>query len=228
MKRASMLLVLFFFAGGMSAYADIVPYTDPSGQGTQNFGGNLALTFTVNSPITVDALGVFNASGTGFITGSISVAIYDTDTSTVVTPVETFSGQYTVGALGFDVFQSISPVVLGPGNYEVDAVGFSDSDNNGNLNTGSSGPLLDDIGGSITFTGAAYSSSPTLNYPSGLGTCSGCASSPAVLSQFDAGTFSVEQPLAATPEPGFYEVFGGLGAGMIGLLFATRRRRVAS
>src|ERR1700678_4030672 len=92
MKRFSTAVIGFVLGGGMMAHAGVIPYSDPAGQGTQDFGGNLALTFNVLSPITVVDLGVFNAAGNGIITGSISVAIYNTSTDTIVTPVVTFSG----------------------------------------------------------------------------------------------------------------------------------------
>jgi hypothetical protein len=157
------------------AHAGVIPYSDPAGQGTQDFGGNLALTFNVLSPITVVDIGVFNAAGNGNISGSISVAIYNTGTDTMVTPVVTFSGAYT--PVGFDVFQAIAPVVLGAGSYEIDAVGFSAADLNGNLNTGSStGPILNNDGGALSFTGAAYDGSVTLDGPA---TCPTCQAPPA-------------------------------------------------
>ena len=182
-------------------------------------GGNLALTFTVNSPITVNALGVFNALGDGTINGSIHVVIYNTDLDVEVTPEVAFSGTYPLGGLGYDVFQSITPVTLQAGSYEVDAVGFGSSDSNGNLNTGSSsGPILNNLGGAITFTGAAWDYSTTLDYPTTCPTCIG-----PVASQFDAGTFA-----ATVPEPSFYENLGAFGVGLGGLLFAVRRRRGAA
>lgn len=220
MKRFAMFVLLFAVASGMMIFADIVPYSDPSGQGTQSWGGNLALTFNVNSAITVNGLGVYNASGSGFITGTIQVAIFDTTTNTEVTPLATFHGPSTLGAQGYDVFQSIAPVVLGIGSYEVDAVGFSGADPNGNLNTGSSsGPLLNNDGGRLTFTGAAWDyDSASLDDPT---MCLTCKAAPTPQSQqFDAGTFSV-------PEPSFYDILGGFGAVIAVLLTVGRRRKVA-
>lgn len=201
----------------MMAHAGVIPYSDPAGQGTQDYGGNLALTFSVLSPITVVDLGIFNASGSGVVTGSVQVAIYNTGTDTMVTPVVTFSGAYTPA--GFDVFQAITPVVLAAGSYEIDTVGFSGADLNGNLNTGSStGPILNNDGGAIAFTGAAYDGSATLDDPA---TCTGCQAPPAQYAQFDAGTFEIA---SSAPEPSF---FGVLAVGLAGLLFANRRRRLA-
>src|ERR1035441_8630324 len=120
MKKISILAALFLFVGGLQAFGGAIVYNDPAGQGTQNFNGNLANFFTVNTSVTVDALGVFNASGGGYITGPIQVGLYDVTTSTQVGPTVTFQGQYTPQGLGYDVFQSITPVTLAPGLYEVD------------------------------------------------------------------------------------------------------------
>jgi hypothetical protein len=219
MKRLSPFFGLLALAGAASARADSVAYTDPANQGTQAWQGNLALNFNVLSPISVAELGVFNASGSGTITGTIEVAIYNTVTNTQVTPVVTFHGNYTPAGLGFDVFQSITPVVLGIGSYEVDAVGFSGTDFNGNLNTGSSsGPILNDLAGSLAFSGASYDGSSVLDDPS---TCSGCRLPPAQSRQFDAGTFSAGTVVTAVPEPGTMTL---LCSGLIGLAVAFRRK----
>jgi hypothetical protein len=208
-------LLVLAGAGAVSARADSVAYTDPAGQGVQAWQGNLALNFNVLSPITVTDLGVFNASGSGTINGTIRVVIYNTATNTAATPVATFHGNYTPGGLGFDVFQAITPVVLGVGSYEVDAVGFT-SDLNGNINLGSSGPKLDNFFGSLAFTGASYDASPVLDDPL---TCPGCTPLPAQRSQFDAGTF-----LGTVPEPSSLLLFG---TGVLGLGMMAFRRKFA-
>ena len=215
MKRLSAFFGLLALAG-VSARADIA-YTDPASQGTQGWPGNLALNFNVLSPITVTELGVFNASGSGTITGTIQVVIFDTNTNTEVTPVVTFGPNqtYSTAGLGFDVFQAITPVVLGVGSYEVDAVGFGSSDLNGNLFTGSSsGPILNNFAGSLAFTGASFDGSPVLDDPS-PSSCPGCSPS-----QFDAGTFGNGTVVTNTPEPGTMTL---LGSGLIGLTVAFRR-----
>jgi hypothetical protein len=219
MNRLSAFIVLLALAGAVSAHADTIAYTDPASQGTQAFGGNLALNFNVLSPISVTELGVFNASGSGTITGTIQVAIYNTVTNTMVTPVVTFHGNYTPAGLGFDLFQAITPVVLGIGSYQVDAVGFSYSDLNGNLNTrSSSGPILNNGAGSLAFTGASWDGSLSLDEPL---TCSTCLPLPTQSSQFDAGTFSYGTAVITTPEPSALTL---LGIGLIGLAVAFRRK----
>jgi hypothetical protein len=218
MKRLSAFFGLLALVGAASTRADNIAYTDPANQGRQAWGGNLALNFNVLSPITVSELGVFNASGSGTITGKIQVVIYNTVTHTAVTPVVTFSGNYTPAGLGFDVFQTIAPVVLGVGSYEVDAVGFSASDLNGNINIGGTGPILNNFAGSLAFTGASYDASTGLDDPS---TCAGCAPLPAQSRQFDAGTFGA---VTKVPEPSSLLLFG---TGVLALGMMAFRRKSA-
>jgi len=221
MKRLSVFFGLLALAGTVPARADNIAYTDPASQGAQGYGDNLALNFNVLSPTTVTELGVFNASGSGTITGTIQVVIYNTATNTAVTPVVAFSGNYTPAGLGYDVFQAITPVVLGVGSYEVDAVGFSASDPNGNMSIGSSGPKLNDFAGSVAFTGASYDGSPTLDDPL---SCPGCALFPAQNAQFDAGTFGNTTVATSVPEPSSLLLFG---TGVLGLGMMAFRRTSA-
>jgi hypothetical protein len=214
MRRFFVSAAFLALVGALSVHASTIAYSDPAGQGSQDWGGNLGLNFDVISPIYVTALGVFDASGVGVITGPIQVVIYNAAGSQL-TPVETFQGSYT--PVGFDVFQTITPVFLGPGSYQVDAVGFSRSDQNGNLNTGSStGPVLNTGGGLLSFTGAGWDSSTVLDHPS---TCATCQAMPAQERQFDAGTFQ----FTGVPEPATFALFG---CGFLGLAAILRRRRV--
>ena len=221
-KRVLAVCVLAFVTllGVASVNASTIAYTDPANQSAGfGFNGNLGLNFNVLSPITVTDLGVFNAAGDGVITGSISVAIYDTTSLAQVTPVVTFHGTYTPGGLGFDVFQAIAPVTLGVGSYQVVAVGFSSTDFFGNLNYGSTGPLLNDGGGLLAFNGAGWDDNTTLDSPN---TCGSCQGLPAQSVQFDAGTFQfTASNVAPVPEPGS---FGLLGTGVITAATMLRRK----
>lgn len=210
-----------------AAFADTLAYTDPAMQGTQTFGGNLALTFTVNSTsLTVDALGTFDATGTGVVPSgtSIAVGIYNS-MGTLVASTVIGPGNYSTSGAGFDILQAIIPVVLTPGSYEVDAVGFGPSYMNGNLATGSSlGPSLNTFGGNVSYTGAAYDGNTSLNDPT---TCMGCQSTPTPQNaQFDAGTFAVSTG-TPIPEPASLSLLS-TGVGLLGLGVFLRRKYSAA
>jgi len=208
--------LLVFLALAAVANAGTIIYTDHAGDGNQNpgFPGNLAYNFDVNTSITVTALGVFNADGTGTITGPIKVAIFNDTTDTEVTPEVTFSGTYTPAGEGYDVFQSIAPVILAPGHYQVVAVGFG-VDPNGNLTFPNAGPrvTLNDAGGAITFTGSAFDFNATLDSPD---TCDACVDA---THQWNAGTFQIADNSAA-PEPGSMAL---IGLGLAGAALLRRR-----
>jgi hypothetical protein len=186
------------------ARAEVWAYTDPS-QGSQNWPGNLGLDFTVNTPIYVDSLGVYNQAGSGLVAGGpISVAIYDSSGDQITSAVFSNGSTYALSPGGYDLTQGIPGVVLGPGNYSVVAVGFSSSDLNGNTNLSDPGPALNTDNGAITFTGARYDGNTTLDYP---------AADPSLAStQFEAGTFGYD----VTPEPETCLLFAGALA-MIGV-----------
>jgi hypothetical protein len=217
--NASAVCALVTFGCTLMQAGPTVAYSDPANQGTQSWGGNLALSFVVNSAILVDDFGVFNAGGSGTITGNISVAIFNTTTMAMVGGPVTFHGAATLGGSGFDVFKPVTPLLLGPGNYAIDAIGFSATDMNGNLATGSTGPVLNTGGGLISFTGALYDTNGTLDLPTG---CVGCAAGAAQQKQFDAGTFDFVAANGTAPEPASLAIVG-LGLTLLG--FARRRRR---
>jgi hypothetical protein len=205
------------FAGFASA--ETLAYSDPASTGNQLFPGNLALDFTVTADsIDVNALGVFAPTG-AVLGGPITVALYNTDTNTLITSAVFVNGVGTPVGGTSDIVQTIADVILGPGDYAVDAIGFGNPDANGNVSIPAppaSGPALasDPI---LSFTGAAYDSNNALDLPT---TCLGCAGTPpgSVPNQFDAGTFEYSD----APEPG---TFGMFGLGSVLVLASLRRNR---
>lgn len=227
LAAALLLLVCGTQAFGSTAiYSSILP-----NQGNQN-NVQAALTFTVNGPLAINELGVFDYSGTGLANykGSattITVGIYNTVTNTLVTSA-TFtstaclsgSGSCSYTEQGYDLFQSIAPITLAPGKYEIDAVGFNNANAFGNTaaagypaHTTEYGPVENGLGDFIFFTGAAYDTSLVLNDPQ---TCVGCLTGAAQADEFDAGTFG-----AVVPEPGSLLL---LGTGLLGLAVILFRK----
>ncbi|MGA2373651.1 MAG: hypothetical protein ABSG11_23580 [Candidatus Korobacteraceae bacterium] len=152
MKKLSIALLALATAFALSpaVFADEVAYSTGPGQGIQTWTGDLANFFTANSALTINELGVFNASGSGTITGTIRVGIFDLTTDTTLATATFAPGSYA--EQGYYVYQTIAPVTFTARNvYEVDAVGFSGSDPNGNQNNGSGPPTLNTFGGAITY-----------------------------------------------------------------------------
>lgn len=195
------------------SFADIA-YVGVPGAGIQNWGGNLGMEFTVNSPIIVFDMGVFNNNGGATLAAPLSVEIFNVGTGNAVagTLVNFVTGTPYLQIDSTDLFAPIAPVTLNPGiTYEVVAVGFTSAQLNGNQ--GFAGSFGAQEGGApyINYVGTAYyDDNGTLDLP---GTADG---GPA--NRYDAGTFN----FTATPEPGFY---GVLALGLAGLITAVRRRK---
>jgi hypothetical protein len=212
------LALALVLSAAVTAKADSVIYSDPADVGNQGYVGALGQDFTVNSPITITQLGVFD-SGQDGIAGTIRVAIFSSN-GTQVTPTLTFTSTTTGTTLiGGDLFLTLStPITLAPGSYSLTTLGWGPSDPDGNASctagcNGAAGasftpPTLNTDGGAITFTGVGFTS-PVLEYVGPVGTY------PA--NQYDAGSFIV-----STPEPGvMLSLMLGLGL----LLFIGYRRQ---
>jgi hypothetical protein len=209
--------------GAIPALADIAYIGQPQpggiGNGLQDWLGSLGMTFTVNSAITVNDVGVYNWLGpTGAaLAAPLTVAIYNTSTGFIVNGTEfTFNAGQAYTQLpgdSFDLFQQIAPVQLAPGGYEVVAVGFGPNQFNGNQGfAGGVGAAEGAPSSVIKYTNGGF-------YSNGNG---GTIVLPTIAdggpaNRYDAGTFAF-----STPEPGFY---GVLALGLAGLAVAVRRKR---
>lgn len=173
----------------------------------------LGLDFDVISSVEITELLAFDDDADGWTTGTtISVAIYDRDTQSVVIPYHSFSpsnsGTLTAGSYRSHVL--VAPVTLpAGGHYSVVAQGYNAADRL--YNSGPSGvgaPATDGGGGLISFTGTARNLVlGTDQWPSNADT------GPA--NRYAAGSFAFQ----AVPEP------GTAASVSCALLFLLRRRR---
>jgi len=163
----------------------------------QNFSGILGNNFIVNSPVTVNELGVFDLDAPY---SPIPIAIYELSGSTwsqVTGASATIVSTDPVDLLDQTRYTTIAPVTLGPGTYSVVTITSSDY-NSGNPNVGPSVVKFNNLGGALTqgsydIWGYGSSLNPTLSgmYTTGPND----PNWPWPLPVFGAGTFS------AVPEP---------------------------
>jgi hypothetical protein len=170
-----------------------------------NQGGNFILgnNFVVNSPVTVNQLGVFDQDAPPTGSTSIPIAIYEQVGSSwdlVTGTAQTISSSGgLVDATAQTRYINISPVTLGMGTYSVVTATSSDY-NSGNPDLGSSVVTFNNTGQPLSlgaydiwnyYGGGGLNSTLTGMYTTGPGN----SSWPWPLPVFGAGTFSV------VPEP---------------------------
>ena len=102
--------------------ATVLQTANSGGAGNQIFSG-VGLEFTVNSPITVSALGFYDV-GLGVITGPLTADLMTAGGSILAS--QTFTNASGSLVNGGYLFESISPVVLAAGNYYLMGYGPQD------------------------------------------------------------------------------------------------------
>ena len=212
--ETSLLLgaALVALAAGQASAAAAVYDAPPTLAGDQGYSGILGDDFTVNSAVTVTALGAFDSGKTG-ITTDIMIGLYDLTTAAYVTPVVNFNGTPDPTNAAF-VFQAITPVHLIAGhNYSIVGMGFNGVDRNYNTNTdtplrnGTSPVTFNTLYGALTndfsrYAGADPSGSVVFPYASAFG----------------AGTL-----VAYVPEPAAWALML-IGIGGVGVALRGRRQ----
>ena len=140
-----MLVGVVAALSALSTQAVLTPVFDYGSTPAGNQGGGpylLGLSFAVNTPINVTALGAFDSGGFGFNSSdAVQVGIYQYsgssvpstgNTLTLVTPIVSFDGsQGTLPNQNNSEFSSITPATLLPGNYVVMASDYTQKHHDG-------------------------------------------------------------------------------------------------
>jgi hypothetical protein len=201
-RRYSLLVGLILIVLAVTPLeASAIAYGDPANTGNQLWGGSLEEDFTVNSPIVVSALGLYESGQTG-IAGLLTVAIFNSS-DVNETGVLSFTQTCPTADVGGDCFESLTtPVTLAAGNYSLSTAGWGTSGGgslDGNyLDPSYIAPALNTGGGLLTFTGIAYVPGGGLQYLAPITSDPGGDPN----NGFNAGSFEFGPPAAAGPEPG--------------------------
>jgi hypothetical protein len=228
----SVCRLLFFplFAAALTtggqAIAGIVAYQVPAGvAGNQTDAGghSFGMDFNVNSPVSVDQIGVFDSSQNGLI-APIQAAIYDRITQSLVSPIVTFAAGSGAGSgtlSGGSRFLPIAPLTL-PAGFQGSIITFGYGDGtSGELDGNTFGAAAgtptfpwttNDGGGRLSFVGGGRYSDPngtSISYPLHIDT--------GPVNRYAAGTFD----FLAVPEPSSLALL--LIAALASISFANRR-----
>jgi hypothetical protein len=126
MRAARYFMFLLILEG--LCFASTIAVTPGTG-GAENdlYNGNTTLgwVFTLSSPVTVTALGYFDAKGSAGLADSYPVGIFNS-TGALLVSATVPSGPPTSLLDGFS-FISVAPVVLGAGTYEIGAYASENS-----------------------------------------------------------------------------------------------------
>jgi hypothetical protein len=215
MKSMITLALAAAFAAAPAAAATSIAVYDAPNTTLGNFVWNssLGLDFTVNTPVTITALGTF--AGGLAITTNISTRIYKAD-GTLVSPEVNFLGTANDSGSAF-VFKSITPLTLGVGNYQVTSHGYNAT----NKYYDSMGSVFlttfNTLGGKLT--ASAVSRYNANDIPNNFGIATLTDNAPLY---YAAGSFAV-----AVPEPGTW-VMLIVGFGMVGVVARRRKTAVAA
>jgi hypothetical protein len=118
-KRISIMLcaVGLLSFGSRASAVEIVNFAFPGNNFTNGNYWTLGYEFTVNAPITINGLSVFDSGMDGFVDGFHYVGLWDSSSNliatTTVTSSDPLDGWFRVGAIG--------PMTLGTGTYVVGA-----------------------------------------------------------------------------------------------------------
>jgi hypothetical protein len=193
--------LLLTFSG--FAFADMPGLTSFSG-GNLGVSGSDQLygwVFTVNSPITVSSLGVFDLNGVG-LQVSHDVGIFEDSNKSLLGSTAVAAGPCKL--IDSFCYQSVSPFSLAAG----DAYTIVMTMPRGNTDYASINDLVVHTASQISYVTSSFDNGSTLAYPLDQGA-------------YDKGMFGPNFLFTPTPEPAFY---GVLAVGLAALVIAHRRR----
>lgn len=171
-SRGSIFIILaaasFSLLAARTTHADNIAINAPPEPGNQGFGEGLGIDFTVNAPIQITALGVFDDNADGIAPlgsggdDTLTAVLYGgvdpadrTAGSVLATQTFTTSNPGTLAAgSSFRFIPLATPITLQPGRYDIAGYGFDA--NNLEFNTGA-GQTTDSGGGAITYDSSYYS-----------------------------------------------------------------------
>ena len=162
-------LAMFLVMACVGQASATVAYQNLVGQpGIQPFGGSVGMDFSVNTPIEVTRLGVFDSGADG-LGLTLNARIFDLDTTLPVSPVVTFTPGDPGVLEDSSRFKTLgTPLSLVPGNYTMVAWGYGAGELLGNEGGGSPTAAFkatDDGGGLLSFIGVGRFNATGGNFP---------------------------------------------------------------
>jgi hypothetical protein len=144
--------------GVAPSFAATLQTANNDGAGNQVWSA-VGLEFTVNSPISITSLGIFDTGPGGSITGPLTVDLMTT--GGVIEASSIFSNTSGSTVNGGYLFQSITPVTLSAGNYYLMGYGWTTANQEHNSNNGGNPDTFNTAGGLVSFVMSVFTDSPT-------------------------------------------------------------------